>query len=83
MMVLGYPDTTLVTMEDMEHHVKAAARAKPRALLATDLPFGTYATAQNAVANAQRLVDAGAEAVKAEGGRSIIEQVRAIVARVP
>ena len=39
MVVLGYPDTTLVTMEDMEHHVRAAARAKPRALLAADLPY--------------------------------------------
>ena len=79
MVVLGYPDTTLVTMEDMEHHVRAAARAKPRALLAADLPFGSYETAHSAAANAQRLVEAGAEAVKAEGGRSIIEQVRAIV----
>jgi len=80
MVVLGYPDTTFVTMADMEHHVRAAARAKPRALLAADLPFGGYNTVADAVANSQRLIAAGAEAVKAEGGRSIIEQVRAIVA---
>ena len=80
MLVMGYPDTTLVTMEDMEHHVKAAARAKPRALLAADLPYHSYDTVADAVANARRLVAAGAEAVKAEGGRSITEQVRAIVA---
>ncbi|MDA1276864.1 MAG: 3-methyl-2-oxobutanoate hydroxymethyltransferase [Verrucomicrobia bacterium] len=80
MMVLGYPDTTLVTMEDMEHHVRAAARAQPRALLAADLPFGSYETVEAAVTNARRLVDAGAEAVKAEGGRDIIDQVRAIIA---
>jgi 3-methyl-2-oxobutanoate hydroxymethyltransferase len=79
MVVLGYPDTTLVTMEDMEHHVRAAARAKPRALLAADLPFRSYETAQSAAANAHRLIAAGAEAVKAEGGRPIIEQVRSIV----
>lgn len=80
MVVLGYPDTTLVTMADMEHHVRAAARAKPRALLGADLPYRSYDTAEDAVNNSRRLVAAGAEAVKAEGGRSIIEQVRAIVA---
>ena len=79
MVVLGYPDTTLVTMADMEHHVRAAARAKPRALLAADLPFGSYDTVESAVANSRRLVEAGAEAVKAEGGRAILPQVRAIV----
>lgn len=80
MVVLGYPDTTLVTMEDMEHHVRAAARAKPQALLAADLPFRSYDTPEMAVRNARRLVAAGAGAVKAEGGRSILPQVRAIVA---
>jgi 3-methyl-2-oxobutanoate hydroxymethyltransferase len=80
MVVLGYPDTTHVTMADMEHHVRAVARAKPRALLAADLPYRSYETVADAVANARRLVVAGADAVKAEGGRSIIEQVRAIVA---
>lgn len=79
MVVLGYPDTTHVTMAEMEHHVRAAARAKPRALLAADLPYHSYETVADAVANSRRLVAAGAEAVKAEGGRSILEQVRAIV----
>ncbi|HPC60424.1 MAG TPA: 3-methyl-2-oxobutanoate hydroxymethyltransferase [Verrucomicrobiota bacterium] len=78
MVVLGYPDTTHVTLEEMEHHTRAAARAKPRALLAADLPFRSYETPEAAVANARRLVAAGAEAVKAEGGLDIIEQVRAI-----
>ena len=49
MVVLGYPDTTLVTMEEMEHHVRAAARAKPRALLVADLPYHTYQTAAEAI----------------------------------
>ena len=78
MVILGYPDTTLVTMEEMEHHVRAAARAKPRGLLAGDLPYRTYETAEGALENARRLIAAGADAVKAEGGRPIIEQVRAI-----
>lgn len=79
MVVLGYRDTTEVTLEEMEHHVRAAARARPAALLAADLPYRTYDTAEAALGNARRLVAAGAEAVKAEGGRSILEQVRAIV----
>ena len=79
MVVLGYPDTTHVTMADMEHHVRAAARAKPRALLAADLPVHSYDTVESALANAKRLVAAGAEAIKAEGGRDIVPQVRAIV----
>src|ERR1044072_8978434 len=65
MVVLGYPDTTQVTMADMEHHVRAAARAKPRALLAADLPYRSYETPAAAVQNARRLAEAGAEAVKA------------------
>lgn len=80
MVVLGYPDTTHVTIVEMEHHVRAASRARPRGLLAADLPYGTYETPESAVTHARRLVQAGAEAVKAEGGREIIEQVRAITA---
>lgn len=79
MVVLGYPDTTLVTMEDMEHHVRAVARAKPRGLIAADLPYRSYDSPQAAVANARRLVAAGAEAIKAEGGREILDEVKAIV----
>jgi len=80
MVVLGYPDTTLVTMEEMEHHVRAVARAKPRALVCADLPYRSYETPEAATANARRLVAAGADSVKAEGGRSILDQVRAILA---
>jgi 3-methyl-2-oxobutanoate hydroxymethyltransferase len=79
MVMLGYPDTTHVTMAEMEHHVRAAARAKPRALLAADLPYHSYDTVEASLENSRRLITAGAEAVKAEGGRSILEQVRAIV----
>src|ERR1044071_8327239 len=79
MVVLGYPDTTHVTMEDMEHHVRAVARARPMALLGADLPYASYDTPESALANARRLVAAGAEVVKAEGGRRILPQVRAII----
>jgi len=77
MVMLGYPDTTHVTMAEMEHHVRAAARAKPRALLAADLPYRSYDDPESAVANARRLVAAGAEAVKAEG--VLMDSVRAII----
>ena len=80
MVVLGYPDTTHVTMEEMEHHTRAVARAKPNALLGSDLPSHSYDTPDQAIANAQRLVAAGAEFVKAEGGQEILSQVRAIIA---
>ena len=79
MVVLGYPDTTHVTMSDMEHHVRAVSRAKPKALVAADLPYHSYDTVESALSNSRRLVAAGAEAVKAEGGRSILPQVRAVI----
>ena len=79
MVVLGYPDTTHVTMEEMLHHVRAVARAKPRALVAADLPFRSYDNPAAARGNARQLVAAGARAVKAEGGREIGPQVKAIV----
>lgn len=80
MVTLGYPDTTHVTMADMEHHVRAAARAKPDALLGADLPFKSYETISDAVTNAKKLISAGAEFVKAEGGREILPQIKAIIA---
>ena len=51
MVVLGYPDTTHVTMAEIEHHTRAAARAKPRALLGADLPYKSYETPEQAVVN--------------------------------
>jgi 3-methyl-2-oxobutanoate hydroxymethyltransferase len=80
MVVLGYPDTTHVTMSEMEHHTRAVARARPRSLVGADLPYHSYDTPEQAVTNARRLVEAGAEYIKAEGGREILPQVRAILA---
>ena len=70
MVVLGYSDTTQVTLDEMLHHTRAAARGVKRALLVADLSVGTYETPEAAIANARRLVDAGAQAVKLEGGAS-------------
>ncbi len=80
MVVLGHPDTTQVTMEDMVHHLRAVVRARTHALVGADLPYMAYETPAQAVRNARRLVEAGAEYVKAEGGREILPQVRAILA---
>jgi 3-methyl-2-oxobutanoate hydroxymethyltransferase len=78
MVVLGYPDTTSVTIEDMRHHTRAVARAVRRALVVADLPFATYTTPEQAVASARLLIEAGAQAVKLEGGRTHTAQIGAI-----
>jgi len=78
MVVLGYPDTTQVTLAEMRHHVGAVARAKTKALVVGDLPYHTYQTAQNAVANAHILIEAGAEAIKLEGGVAVVPEIRAM-----
>jgi 3-methyl-2-oxobutanoate hydroxymethyltransferase len=80
MVVFGYPDTTQVTMADMLHHLRMVVRAKPSSLLGADLPFHSYDAVKSAVANAKKLAAAGAEFVKAEGGREILPQIRAIIA---
>jgi 3-methyl-2-oxobutanoate hydroxymethyltransferase len=78
MVVLGYPDTTRVTLEEMLHHTRAAARGVKQALLVADMPIDTYNTAEQAVATARKFVDSGAEAVKLEGGVSHVGQIKAI-----
>jgi 3-methyl-2-oxobutanoate hydroxymethyltransferase len=78
MVVLGYPDTTSVTMDDMRHHTRAVARAVRHALVVADLPIASYTTPEQAVANAGLLIDAGARAVKLEGGRTHTAQIAAI-----
>ena len=78
MVVLGFSDTTQVTLAHMLHHVSAVARAKPKALIIGDLPIHSYDTPDQALETARRLVAAGAEAVKLEGGIRQAEKVRAI-----
>jgi 3-methyl-2-oxobutanoate hydroxymethyltransferase len=80
MVVLGYDDTTEVTLAEMIHHTKAAARGAKRALLVADLPIHTYDDPAQAVATARALIAAGAQAVKLEGGASHVPQIEAIVA---
>ncbi len=79
--VLGYDSTLPVTMDDMLHHVKAVTRARPRALVVADMPFLSYqASVEEAVRNAGRFVqEAGADAVKLEGGERVAPAIRRIV----
>ena len=78
MTVLGYPDTTHVQLEEVIHHTRAVARGTSSALLVADLPIHSYENADLAVTSSKRLIDAGAHAVKLEGGRACAEQIRAI-----
>lgn len=78
MVVLGYEDTTQVTLDEMLHHTRAVARGIKRALLVADMPIHTYDTPAQAVATAKRFVDIGAQAVKLEGGVSHAAQIEAI-----
>lgn len=80
MVVLGYKDTTQVTLAEMIHHTRAVARGVKRALLVSDLPIHTYDNPAQAVATARALMEAGAQAVKLEGGLSHVAQIEAIVA---
>jgi 3-methyl-2-oxobutanoate hydroxymethyltransferase len=78
MVVLGYPDTTGVTLEQMLHHTRAVARGIKHALLVADMPIHTYDTPEKAVDTARKFVDVGAQAVKLEGGVNHVPQIEAI-----
>lgn len=81
MVILGYEDTTRVTMDDMVHHTKAVTNGAKRALVVADMPFLSYHMGkEESVKNAGRLIQEGhAQAVKLEGGLEIIEDVKSII----
>ncbi|MEP6694120.1 MAG: 3-methyl-2-oxobutanoate hydroxymethyltransferase [Chloroflexota bacterium] len=81
MVVLGYPNTVPVTMDDMVRHAAAVSRGASRPLLIGDMPFGSYQTGPaDALRNAARfLKEAGMDAVKLEGGHETVPLVRALV----
>ena len=85
MVVLGHPDTLSVTTDDMAHHTAAVARAEPEALVVADLPWLSYhVSAQDTICNAARLIRAGAQAVKLEGGTGRVPMIEALVgAEIP
>lgn len=86
MVVLGHDSTLPVNVDEMLHHARAVRRAVKRAIVAVDMPYGSYhADVKEGVGNAVRfLKEAGAEAVKIEGGRSRVELVERLTdAEVP
>jgi len=86
MVVLGYDTTLKVTMDEMLHHARAVGRARRRAMLVADMPWLSFHLGEDeAVRNAARFVrEAGADAVKLEGGRRRLSAIRAILdAEIP
>ena len=80
MVVLGHASTIPVTLEEILHHTRAVVRGSQSALIVGDLPFLTYATVEQAVHNAGRLLqEGGAHAVKLEGGAPVIPSMRRLV----
>lgn len=78
--MLGYPTTLPVTLDDMARATSAVARGTDRAFVVADLPFGSYeASRREAHASATRLMKAGAGAVKLEGGQEVVPTVRKLV----
>jgi len=79
MVVLGYPDTLSVTVEDMLHHTRAVVRGTKSALIVGDMPYLSYhVSVEESVRNAGRFIQAGAQAVKVEGAKE--SRLRAIEA---
>lgn len=86
MVVLGYESTLPVTIEEMLHHARAVRRGVRRALVVADMPYGSYhADTAESLRNAMRFVkEAGAEAVKVEGGERRLELIaRMVEAEIP
>ena len=81
MVVLGYESTIPVTMDDMLHHTKAVVRGTEKAMVVADMPFMTFhVTIEETLRNAARFIqEAGAQAVKLEGGVTVADKVRKLV----
>lgn len=81
MVVLGYENTTRVTIEEMMHHTRAVVRGTQQALVVGDMPFMTYTVSvEDALRNAARFIqEAGAQAIKLEGGVTVADTVRRVV----
>ena len=80
MVMLGYENTIPVTMDQIYLFTEAVSRARQNSLIVADLPFMSYqASITDAISNSGRLVKAGADAVKLEGGKPMVETIQAIV----
>ncbi|HEY0847812.1 MAG TPA: 3-methyl-2-oxobutanoate hydroxymethyltransferase, partial [Noviherbaspirillum sp.] len=77
----GHGSTLPVTLADIAYHTASVARGNQTALLVADMPFGTYATPESAFDNAVKLMQAGAQMVKLEGGAWLVDTVRFLTER--
>ena len=81
MVCQGHSSTLPVTVQDIAYHTASVVRAKPTALVLSDLPFGSYGTPETAFTNAVQLIQAGAQMVKLEGGAWLAPTVRFLTER--
>jgi len=81
MVLQGHDSTIPVTIQDMEYHTKLVNRASPQSLVIADMPFMTYSNATEAMSNATRLMQAGAQMIKMEGGVWLSDTISALVER--
>lgn len=81
MVLQGHDDTLPVTVDDIVYHTRCVRRGVKRALLIADMPFMSYATPEQGMANAAKLMQAGANMVKLEGGEWMLETVRKLTER--
>jgi len=82
MVIQGHDSTLPVSLEETEYHVRCVARGSDRALIVADMPFGSFQESpQQAFRNAARLLAAGAQMVKLEGGATMVETTRFLVER--
>jgi 3-methyl-2-oxobutanoate hydroxymethyltransferase len=77
----GHSSTLPVSLADIAYHTACVARGNQTALLIADMPFGTYATPEAAFDNAVKLMQAGAQMVKVEGGAWLVDTVRFLTER--
>src|ERR1700730_14538922 len=77
----GHSTTLPVTLADIAYHTASVTRGNRSALVAADMPFGTYATPQSAFDNAVKLIQAGAHIVKLEGGAWLVDTVKFLTER--
>src|SRR5699024_10375832 len=80
MVVQGHESTLPVTVEDMVYHTANVARSNKHALILADLPFMSYVTLEDTIANARKIMQAGAQVIKIEGGAELADKVAALTA---
>lgn len=81
MVLQGHNDTLAVTIDDIAYHTRCVARGSERAMIVADMPFMSYATPEQSYQNAAKLMQAGAQMVKLEGGAWLSSTIKGLVER--